>query len=154
MQAYRDGEKVVVLLPARIGRAEEERWVATMLDRLERQDRRLAPGDDDLLARAAGLSRRYLDGKADPRSVRWVQNQRSRWASCTPEDGTIRLSHRMQGMPAWVVDYVLVHELAHLIVPRHGPEFWTLVERYPRTERARGYLDGVSAAAALPNVHG
>ena len=52
-------------------------------------------------------------------------------------------------MPSWVLDYVLVHELAHLRVPGHGPKFWALVDRYPRTERARGYLDGISAAAQL-----
>jgi hypothetical protein len=75
---------------------------------------------------------------------------RTRWASCTPADATIRLSQRLLEMPAWVQDYVLVHELAHLIEPGHGPRFWSLVERYPRTERARGYLDGVSAAANLP----
>ena len=49
-------------------------------------------------------------------------------------------------MPDWVLDYVLVHELAHLVVPGHGPQFWSLVDRYPRTERARGYLEGVAAA--------
>jgi predicted metal-dependent hydrolase len=64
-------------------------------------------------------------------------------------DGTIRLSERLQGMPSWVIDYVLVHELAHLLVPGHGPDFWQWVKRYPRTERARGYLEGVSAAAGL-----
>lgn len=152
MQAYRDGDKVVVLVPARISRAEEKRWVETMLARLERQDRRRTPGDEALLTRAAELSGRYLDGRAEPASVRWVENQRARWGSCTPDDGTIRLSHRLQGMPSWVIDYVLVHELVHLLVPHHGGEFWTLVGRYPRTERARGYLDGVSAVAGLPNV--
>ena len=75
---------------------------------------------------------------------------RTRWASCTPAEGTIRLSRRLLDMPTWVQDYVLVHELAHLLEPGHGPSFWRLVERYPRTERARGYLDGVSAAANLP----
>jgi predicted metal-dependent hydrolase len=78
-----------------------------------------------------------------------VANQGSRWGSCTPVDRTIRLSSRLQGMPSWVVDYVLVHELAHLLVPGHGPDFWALVEQFPRTERARGYLEGVSATAGL-----
>lgn len=120
-----------------------------MLERLAARDQRRRPGDEELRHRALELSARYLDGRADPSSVRWVGNQNSRWGSCTPADGTIRLSRRLFGMPAWVVDYVLVHELAHLLVPGHGPEFWDLVGRYPRTERARGYLEGVAAAAHL-----
>jgi predicted metal-dependent hydrolase len=149
VSAYRDGDRTVVLIPARMSRAEERRWVGVMLERLASQDRKLRPGDAELRARATSLSKRYLDGKAQPASVRWVANQGSRWGSCTPADGTIRLSTRLQGMPSWVVDYVLVHELAHLRVAGHGPGFWELVERYPRTERARGYLEGVSATAGL-----
>lgn len=149
VSAYRDGERTVVLIPARMSRAEERRWVSLMLERLARQDARLRPSDDELVARARDLSRRHLDGRAQPASVRWVTNQGSRWGSCTPADKTIRLSSRLQGMPAWVVDYVLVHELAHLLVPGHGADFWELVDRFPRTERARGYLEGVSATADL-----
>ena len=149
VSAYRDGDRTVVLLPARMSRAEERRWVAVMLERLASQDRKLRPGDDQLLTRARDLSARWLDGRAQPRSVRWVTNQGSRWGSCTPVDATIRLSSRLQGLPAWVVDYVLVHELAHLLVPGHGPDFWAEVARFPRTERARGYLEGVSATAGL-----
>jgi hypothetical protein len=52
-------------------------------------------------------------------------------------------------MPGWVVDYVLVHELAHLLVPGHGPRFWELVSGYPKAERARGYLEGIAAAVHL-----
>lgn len=150
VSAYRDGDRVVVLVPGRFSRAEERRWVALMLERLDKQDARLRPSDDELLARATELSVRHLGGRARPRSVRWVANQGSRWGSCTPVDASIRLSTRLQGMPSWVVDYVLVHELAHLLVPGHGPDFWREVERYPRTERARGYLEGVSATADLP----
>ena len=73
--------------------------------------------------------------------MRWVDNQRSRWGSCTPGDRTIRLSTRLQGMPAWVVDYVLIHELMHLKRMDHSPEFWRLVaEAYPRFREARAYL--------------
>jgi predicted metal-dependent hydrolase len=149
VSAYRDGDRTVVLIPARMSRAEEREWVAVMLERLAKQDRKLRPSDRDPLARATELSRTWLAGRARPASVRWVGNQGSRWGSCTPVDRTIRLSSRLQGMPSWVVDYVLVHELAHLLVPGHGPDFWALVEEFPRTERARGYLEGVSATAGL-----
>jgi predicted metal-dependent hydrolase len=147
--AYREGDLTVVCIPARFSRAEEQAWVERMLARLAEQDRRRRPGDADLARRAQELSARYLDGRATPTSVRWAANQRTRWGSTTPADGTIRLSTRLRGMPGWVLDYVLLHELAHLIESGHGPEFWALLDRYPRTERARGYLDGVSAARDL-----
>lgn len=152
VSAYRDGARIVVMIPARFTRAEERQWVARMVARLDSstQTGRRRPGTDAALAaRAAALSDRYLDGRARPSSVRWVRSMRTRWASCTPADGTIRLCDRLRAMPGWVQDYVLLHELAHLLVPGHGPEFWALVRRFPRTERARGYLDGVSAAASL-----
>lgn len=149
VSAYRDGERVVVLMPARLSRAEERRWVQVMLERLARQEARLRPSDEQLMSRARELSRGHLGGRAQPRSVRWAENQGSRWGSCTPADGTIRLSTRLQGMPPWVVDYVLIHELVHLLVPGHGADFWAEVSRYPRAERARGYLEGVSATAGL-----
>lgn len=147
--AYREGGKVIVMIPARLSAAEEREWVATMLARLERSDRRRRPNDDALARRAAELSARWLDGKAQPQTVRWVDNQNNRWGSCTPGDSTIRLSKRLQGMPPWVIDYVLVHELAHLLESGHGPDFWALVDRFPKAERAKGYLEGVSAAARL-----
>jgi predicted metal-dependent hydrolase len=148
--ARRDGDKTVVMVPAGLTPAEEREWIDTVLKRLAARERRRHPSDDALFDRARELSERYLDGRVAPASVRWVTNQRSRWGSCTPDDGTIRLSDQLRGMPGWVVDYVLLHELAHLIVPGHGPPFWNLVNRYPKTERARGYLEGVAAAARLP----
>ncbi len=149
MSAYRDGNKTVVLVPATFSRAEEKRWVSRMLDRLEAREERRRPGDAALYERAIELGERYLDGLAVPDSVRWVDNQKTRWGSCTPDTGAIRLSRRLSGMPSWVVDYVLVHELVHLVIPHHGPEFWEMVHRYPKAERARGYLEGVSAASRL-----
>lgn len=150
VSAYRDGDRTIVLVPARLSRAEEERWVEAMLTRLRSQEtRRRARRDDDLIARARRLSRAHLDDRARPADVRWVTNQASRWGSCTPADATIRLSHRLRDMPDWVVDYVVVHELAHLLVADHSPEFWAFVARYPLAERARGYLLGVADTARL-----
>jgi predicted metal-dependent hydrolase len=149
VSAYRDGDRVVVLIPARFSAAEEREWVRRMVDRVLAEPRRRRRGDAELARRAADLSARYLDGLAKPVSVQWVHNMRTRWASCTLADRTIRMSSVLQDMPTWVQDYVLLHELAHLLEAGHGPRFWGLVERYPRTERARGYLEGVSAAANL-----
>lgn len=138
-----------MLIPARFSRAEEDEWVTTMLDRLERSERRKRRSDAQLMGRARELCRDYLHDKVRPSSVRWVENMTSRWASCTTTTREIRLSHRLQGMPAWVVDYVLLHELAHLIEPGHNKRFWHWVDRYPQAERAKGYLEGVSHAESL-----
>lgn len=149
VSAYREGGQTFVLIPARLSAAEEARWVAEMTRRLERQERRRRPRDPELENRARELSQRYLAGRARPSSVRWVDNQHGRWGSATPSDGTIRLSSRLAGMPHWVIDYVLLHELSHLVIASHSSAFWALVARYPKAERARGYLEGVSAAAGL-----
>jgi predicted metal-dependent hydrolase len=150
VSAYREGDTVVVLLPGRMSRADEQQWVARMVARLDAQEQRRRLGDEALLERADALARRYLGGRARPTSVRWVSNQHERWGSCTPADGSIRLTDRLQGMPGWVLDYVLLHELAHLVEPSHGPRFWALLDAYPRTERARGFLEGWSAATRAP----
>ena len=152
VSAYRDGERVVVLIPDRFSRAEETEWVERMLARLAAREERIRRTDDELTLRARKLTTRYLPDYAhriSPASVRWVTNQNGRWGSCTPDDGTIRISHRIQEMPDWVIDYVLLHELAHLVVPSHSARFWDLVARYPKSERARGFLEGISAATGM-----
>ena len=149
VSAYREGDRIVVLIPASMSKRDEATWVAKMVARLERQEKRRKPSDEQLLARAAVLNDTWLGGLASPSSVRWVSNQKSRWGSCTPGDRSVRLSERLQQMPSWVVDYVLVHELAHLIEPGHDAKFWAWVDRYPKAERAKGYLAGWSTAARM-----
>jgi predicted metal-dependent hydrolase len=155
VSAYRDGGRVIVLIPDQFTRAEEREWVNKMLDRLAARDGRAKRTDAELTVRALRLAARYFadyDGLTKPASVRWVANQNGRWGSCTPDDATIRISDRIMHMPDWVVDYVLLHEIAHLVVPVHNAMFWSLVNRYPKAERARGYLEGVAAAHGTP-VH-
>ena len=129
--------RIRLLLPGRMSRDEEAYWVAEMRRRLGD-----LPVDEpsvvDLVGRASRLAARYR--LPVPSSIRWVTNQRSRWGSCTPADGAIRISSRLQPFPDWVLDYVIVHELAHLVVLSHGPEFRALEHRYPRAERAIGFL--------------
>ncbi len=144
VRAYREGDKTIVLVPAHLTASEEADHVRDLVERLDRRERRARLSDDDLMARARLLSKRWLGGEPDPVSVRWVGNQSTRWGSCTVGDGTIRLSDRLIGMPQHVVDYVLVHELAHLVEPGHTDRFWALVSRYPETERAKGFLEGVA----------
>jgi predicted metal-dependent hydrolase len=133
----RDGV-IEITVPAGMAAAEEAMWVERMRRRVLRA--RARPGDEDLERRAFALSRRHFNGELVATSVRWSDQQNSRWGSCTVDTGAIRLSSRMQDFPAWVLDYVIVHELAHLRYNGHGPRFWALVNRYPLTERARGFL--------------
>jgi predicted metal-dependent hydrolase len=127
--------RIRVLIPSRMTAAEERHWVEVMRARLEKQ---LRPPEIDLAARATTLAGRYRLPR--PASIRWVDNQEHRWGSCTPADRTIRISSRMQGYPTWVLDAVIVHELAHLVEANHSPAFHELADRYPRQERATGFL--------------
>ena len=101
-----------------------------------------------LRERARRLSEDYLGGLARPTSVRFVANQRLRWGSCTPATGAIRLSADLRALSEAALDYVLLHELAHLIVPEHGPGFDRLVEGFPRRHAARAVLEAQARASA------
>ncbi|WP_116114231.1 M48 metallopeptidase family protein [Austwickia chelonae] len=142
--------RLVVLIPDVFTTQQESEWVATMRIRLAaRQRRGPSSSDEALRARAHALSARYLGGRAVPASVRWVDNQHTRWGSATPSRGSIRLSRTLVGMPDYVIDYVLLHELAHLLEADHGPAFWALLREVPFVERARGYLDGYTAGRSI-----
>lgn len=136
-----------IRIPGRSTKAEEQEFVEYFRDRFERQRNRAAV---NLEARAQTLAKAH--DLLHPTTIEWVSNQAQRWGSCTPEHGTVRLSDRLADFPLWVIDYVIVHELAHLTEPDHGKAFWELVNRYSLTERARGYLiaksDGVQASGA------
>ena len=142
-----EGDAVVVLMPAGLPGTEERRLISEMLVKLARSRGRRGARTTDaaLMERAQALSRQWLGGRAVPESVRWVPTMTTRWASCSPGSREIRISESLRDVPAYVLDYVVVHELAHLVVPGgHPPEFWELVRTFPRTERAMGYLEAYS----------
>ncbi len=129
---------LILRIPAAFSAQQERHWIQKMAERFERRSALEGP---DPMARAMALAEKFGLGK--PASVRWSENQNFRWGSCTPATASIRLSARLARLPDWVVDYVIVHELAHLSQPNHQRPFWDLVERYPLTERARGFLIAV-----------
>jgi predicted metal-dependent hydrolase len=143
VQAEQIGDTVRVSIPALMTKAEEEHWIGVMVKRFERRE---ASAAHDLDGRAAALAAQY--GLPLPASIRWVGNQQRRWGSCTPVDGSVRISDRLARYPTWVLDYVIIHELAHLAEPGHGAAFHALVDRYPKAERARGFLMGVDLATS------
>jgi predicted metal-dependent hydrolase len=127
-----------VQAPASMSQRELDEHVHYLIARLERRYRSESV---DLEARSQRLSKRFDLPEAT--SVVWA-DQRSQWGSCTPSTGEIRISNRLAAYPPWILDYVLVHELAHLVEANHSPAFNALVARYPLAERARGFLMAIS----------
>lgn len=128
-----------VRVPAGLSHDEESVLVERLVARVRRK---ATSGDVDLGQRARSMARRF--GLPEPAHISWSDRQNTRWGSCTPADGTIRISNRVATMPRFVLDYVVLHELAHLEVPGHGDDFQAIVSRYEFTERARGYLMAIS----------
>ena len=124
-----------IALPSWMSKAEEAHWVREWSGRFLRK---MSADRLRLDERAKALARRY--DLPSPDSIRWADEMRSRWGSCTPSLRTIRIATRLAPFPDWVIDYVIVHELAHLAVLGHNDDFWRLVYRYPKAERAIGYL--------------
>jgi len=135
-----------LLVPATMPHAEREHWAEVMTRRLERRTARSRPSDERLQARAARLNQRYFGGALRWTSIGFADMERL-WGSCTFTDGAIRIARRAAALPEWVIDYLLMHELAHLVHSDHGPEFHALANRYPLTERAKGYLLALDAMA-------
>ena len=144
------GGRIVVSLPAHLNGESRQKTIDWLVERLlTRQRPQSGLNNDGLLARAIELSDRYLVG-ARPQSVRWVTNQTARWGSCSYYSGQIRLSHRLRVVPGWVLDSVLVHEVAHLTHPDHSPAFHKLAGAYPRHDEAGVFLAGYGLGLANP----
>jgi len=140
VQARKIDNVLEILAPAHLSDEQLKPHIESLRKRLDRREEAKSLDDEALQRRAMELSEEYFDGQLRWESIGWVANQEKRHGSCTPRRGTIRISHRIAAMPKFVQDYVLIHELAHLIEANHGSRFWRLVNRYPKAERARGYL--------------
>lgn len=149
----KDGS-ILVRVPQRL----PKRYFSELLDDISKQlakKRRRAKRrtDADLQRRAQEINGKYFNGELKWEAIRWVGNMKSRLGSCTTSGSTqghIRISDKIKHWPAWVIDYLIAHELTHTIHPNHGQAFWdTLSKAYPLTERARGFVRGVGFVEGL-----
>lgn len=141
-----------VRVPEGLAASEERRLVDGLVQKVRKK---LEATEVDLPSRAGVLAKRFR--LPEPDTITWSSRQNARWGSCTPSNRSIRISDKLASVPDFVLDYVIVHELAHLDQRGHGPEFKSLVDRYPRSERAIGYLmalgfHGSGDIESQPNV--
>jgi len=146
--AHWSGSRIIVQIPANVRGKDRTIFVDELVERLLTQRPQVAAGDGMLEERARLLAAQYNDG-VEPVSVRWVTNQQARWASCSPGTKEIRVSSRLRQCPEWVIDAVLVHELAHLQVADHSPAFYEIANRHPRQDDSELYLEGYALGLGL-----
>jgi len=133
-------DELWIYIPDSLTKPEEQNWIRQMKKRFEKKKGLKKLNSNDMLyTRAQQINKRYFDGNLDF-EIKYVTNQRKRFGSCSPGQKRIRLSDRIADMPRWVQDYVIIHELAHLIHPNHSKKFWEKVHQYKYAERAKGYL--------------
>jgi predicted metal-dependent hydrolase len=107
--------------------------------------------EEDLYKRALELLAKYLpECPVRPVSVTW-RSMSERWGSCTTVERSIRISDRLNGAPGYVLDYLLVHELIHLMIADHGPDFEALLARFELGKEASAYLEGYEAGVRAGN---
>ncbi len=139
--AHWEGDRIIVVVPTHLRGTALDDMVENLSRRLTRNRPHLHASDQHLAERARGLGRLYLGG-VEAQSIRWATNQNKRWGSCTLATREIRISSRLRAAPTWVLDSVIVHELAHLIEPNHSARFRELEARYPRKHDADLFLEG------------
>lgn len=130
-----------ILAPVNVSEKRLNEAIENFKRRFEKREKeKTLNRESNLTQRAQRLNQEYFGGKLDFKYIKYSVNQSRGFGICYPRSRTIHINARLKEMPQWVEDYVIVHELAHLIYPNHSKDFWKLVRQYPKTERASGYL--------------
>lgn len=153
LEVTREG-RVIVRAPLRASAASIERFVQEHVEWIQkaqaRQRARLAAHPEPDEAGQAVLMRRARE-ELPPKVAYYAQRMglqptgmtitsaRTRFGSCSPKN-RLCFSWRLMDYPEAAIDYVVVHELAHIAHKNHGPQFWALLERYMPDYRARRAL--------------
>jgi hypothetical protein len=137
---------LIIRAPENIPESRLQKAITELKARIERKQlKEELNSRENLGQRAKEINLQYFENKLRINSIEYVTDQNSKFGCCNYRAGRIRISHRISVMPQWVRDYVIIHELAHLVVPDHSQAFWDVVNRYKLAERARGYLMAAGA---------
>lgn len=135
------GDVMHVFAPHNIPEKELKKVIKNFKKRFARRNIKKKLDEEQNLNEVFGrLNKKYFDGKIKIKSIKYVTNQQKRYGSCNYEKKTIHISHHLAHMPKWVRDYVIIHEMVHILEPNHSKAFWDIVYRYNLAERARGFL--------------
>lgn len=159
ISAFRQGGVIEIHIPAKMSKRQELEIIPEMIAMVLRREGRSRKTDLQLLEIGMELLAKYLpDFDVAPASINW-RNMSERWGSCTTVDRTIRISDRLVGSPAYVLNYIIFHELIHLQVPNHDSDFYNYLSRYPDAVKAEAFLEGFeigcqsSGSAVIPAVN-
>jgi len=142
VSAYRQGGVIEIHIPAKMSRRQEIEIIPEMISMVLRREARERKTDLELMQIGIELLTQYLpEFDTHPASINW-RNMNERWGSCTTVDRTIRISDRLVGSPAYVLNYIIFHELIHLKVPNHDSDFYNYLIRYPDAVKAEAFLEG------------
>lgn len=133
-------EKLQIFLPSTISKKEENYWIEKMKKRcMNKRKKQLLNTNSKLREYAEEINKKFFEGKLEF-DIEFVTNQNTRFGSCTSENKTIRISDKISDMPKWVQNYIILHEMTHLIYRDHSDNFWKKVNEYKYSERAKGFL--------------
>ncbi|MCK5760063.1 MAG: M48 family metallopeptidase [Candidatus Delongbacteria bacterium] len=138
LQAVLKGDTVKVLVPFTTGDIEINKFLDKFLKKLERKNI-ILNNDKELLSRANKLKKKFIPDAPDFTIV-FQESLKRTWGKCFTNQRKIVINPVLATYPKWVLDFVIVHEIAHLLIPNHGKEFRELVDRFKLKERAVGFL--------------
>ncbi|MCK4353240.1 M48 family metallopeptidase [candidate division WOR-3 bacterium] len=141
IQAKLKDEVMEILAPLNVSEKKLNEVIKSFKHRFEKREKeKFFNRESKLPLRVQKLNQKYFGGELKFKYIKYSANQSNSFGICYPHRRTILINGYLKKMPQWVEDYVIVHELAHLVYPNHSKDFWKLVRQYPKTERAIGYL--------------
>ncbi|MBN2789825.1 MAG: M48 family metallopeptidase [Candidatus Delongbacteria bacterium] len=138
LQASLRDNTVKILAPHHTSDGDIKAFLNKFLEKLELKEI-ILNNDDELLKRSLKLKKKFIP-EAPDYSIEFQGTLLRTWGKCYTRQRKIVINPVLATYPKWVMDYVIIHEIAHLLVPNHGKDFRSLINRFKLKERAVGFL--------------